>query len=106
MQVEELFGCIEEGRKQPDKFVQKITLEGQILAALSANVARRLKEPVLRAEFKHHADRLDDLVGECEHLTATLRKSRFPSVSATQSLLSAVVAISKKAQNLRLLAKT
>ncbi|KAI6202969.1 hypothetical protein M3Y94_00502400 [Aphelenchoides besseyi] len=103
-QVEELFQCIEEGRR-PDKFVKTIALETQILCALSANVARRLSQPILRAEFKHAAERLDNLISECENVANSIRKSQSPSVSAAQALVTTVVQITKKAQNLKLLAK-
>jgi hypothetical protein len=105
--IEQFFNTIETGQ-HPNKFSQKlrlITIQTMGLVGLTSNIGKNMSQPVLRAEFKHAADSLDSLALECEHKLKIAEKQH-PSVNAIQSLVSAVVALSKQAQNLKLITKT
>ncbi|KAK0426836.1 hypothetical protein QR680_009923 [Steinernema hermaphroditum] len=96
------------GSKPPREFVQRgklIILEAHKLIYIGDNVAQCLSAGTLSREVRLSADRLCDNLKKCVSATKAAA-DQYPLVSAIQTMVNSIVAVSHAAQELKLLVST
>uniref|UniRef100_A0A1I7YL46 CAS_C domain-containing protein n=1 Tax=Steinernema glaseri TaxID=37863 RepID=A0A1I7YL46_9BILA len=96
------------GTRPPREFVQRgklIILEAHKLIYIGDNVAQCLSAQTLSREVRSSADRLCDNLKKCVSATKSAA-DQYPLVSAIQTMVNSIVAVSHAAQELKLLVST